>query len=203
MRILLLVTMVVACGCRSAPRQEPVVDFDRQAEAKAVYEAAIRHLWMRDGVQHAVINPEGHSGMGLVMPGQTRRHLPRLRTDTWNDYRLQSEHHYREVAVPRDLDVGAPITWFTDAEFQALVEEAEKTKEPLSLETAWDTLRKRYPKWSGWISVGAIGFSRDGRQALTDTSAGFAGLSMSGHVVLLEKRGGVWRVVKEYVAVMA
>ena len=95
-------------------------------------------------------------------------------------------------------NVGRPIHWYTHAEFEKNLQAAQARNEGLPLETAWQMVRERWPNWSGWLSLGEVGFSADGSQALVDTGAGFAGLSASWHVVLLVKRGGVWQVVREF-----
>jgi hypothetical protein len=180
------------CAGRRAPEPEAYA-FDRQAEDKAVYEAVLLSMWVGERVENVVLNPTSSGAAGETY--RLQQEFPGLRPDTLRDYRAKSELSAR---LPADLQVGKPINWYTDAEFEKALRAKERNNTGFPLEDTWEAVRKRWPNWSGWITLGNVGFSRDGQQALVDTGAGFAGLSASWHVVLLQKQDGVWKVIDEY-----
>lgn len=183
--------LLMGCAGARTGGDAPVGDWDRAAERTAVYEAVLRRMWMGERVTQLVIDPSVMGGAAEAYPYPLR--MPGLRADTRRDYARVSAS---PTALPKDIDVGIPINWYTHAEFKKALDEAEKQESGLPLEDAWEQLRERYPGWSGWISFSDIGFSRDGRQALLDAGSGSAGLSAAYYLVLLEKRAGRWVVVK-------
>ena len=188
----LLLVLAGCAGSRRAPEEEGYT-FDRAAESKLVYEAVLQHMWLGDRVENVVLDPM--TSGSSVEAYNLRQEFRGLRADTMRDYLAKADQTQR---LPTDLNVGRPIHWYTHAEFEKNLQAAQARNEGLPLETAWEMVRTRWPNWSGWLSLGEVGFSADGTQALVDTGAGFAGLSASWHVVLLVKRNGTWQVVREF-----
>jgi hypothetical protein len=61
----------------------------------------------------------------------------------------------------------------------------------------WTEYYRQYPGAQGHMALSRVGFSPDGAQVLLYVSNWCGGLCASGSYVVMEKRGSVWRVVKE------
>lgn len=190
-RVLWVVAIVGLTGCMSTRYSGDAADFDRDAERKAVYEAVIAQMYVGPNVKQVVVNPAATWGSGGTDDYAAR--LRRARRDTRRDYLRVMES---ASAIPRDIDPGVPVSWYTDAQFWA-AEKKARADGGMSLEDAWAQLGEAHPGWSGWISMSDVGFSRDGRQAMLDIGSGSAGLSAAYYLVLLEKRDGTWVVVQK------
>ena len=200
MRTAALVVLLGFWGGCAGTRQPAAeaVEIDRAAESKAVYEAVLSHMWLGERVENVVLDPMTSGAAGEHY--RLRQEFRGVRADTIRDYQAGADRAQR---LPTTLDVGRPIHWVTHEAFLREVKAAEAANDGLPLETAWTRLRQRWRGWSGYLSLGNVGFSADGTQALVDTGAGFAGLSASWHVVFLVKQDGVWKVVDSYESAIA
>jgi hypothetical protein len=112
-----------------------------------------------------------------------RERIPGTLRSTLADYSRRSAHG----EMPRDLDPGLPVVWFSEADWEALAVPAGG----FEMGNRWMAFRERFPG-SGWITFGEVGFSRDGREAVLSVWIGDDALAGAGYVARLEKTADGW-----------
>jgi hypothetical protein len=178
---LLSATACRGTGARSG-RGDGAVALDREAETRAVYAALLREAY-GDGAETYVLDPATGGALGNVRAG-----ISDVPADAAADLARA-----RGGRVPADLEADRPIAWFGERDWAAL--EAASKDEIKSL-GAWEAFSERYPRSSGWIRLGAVGFSQDRRFAVTHAVRSLGGLSGSARTFLLERTAEGWRVRK-------
>ena len=123
-----------------------------------------------------MLNPKIVRGMSLHEEG--RRTMPQ---DAWRDFQRRSVWG----TVPRDLTTATPIDWLPKGTWNRGVFEA------------------KHPGNAGYIELGPVGFSRDGRTAVLWVMWSGGPLSASGDYVLMERTAEGWRVARSVTVIQA
>lgn len=188
-----LTTAVLLAGCASR-RAAPAHTFDREAARREVYAAVLRQVYAAPHVERFVIDP---LTVGTDAWGTER--LKRLAPDTRRDF-LRRPGGGR---LPENLDAGAPIVWFTEADWKALPVPERDSTSFLGIEDRWTAFHAAQPRSAGKMSFSDVGFGADGRQALLHVWTGSASLSGHGLLVLLERKAAGWTVVDQTGTIIA
>ncbi len=207
---LALPILLGACGAGGAGRPGPgpiqAPEFDRDAERTAVLVAVLEQDCMPEGTRILVVDdtlapdpieladdlPPEFPGERLPLPGGHTVLAPDLQglsRDTFDDWRSRAAVR----PAPKDLRAALPISWFSDAAWTRLAEEA---REATPRGDRWKAFHARYPGSSGWVRMSDVGFSQAGDQALVQTSTGWDWEAGSGRWLLLRHVGGRWVVVE-------
>lgn len=183
------VVMCALGGCRSGRATTSRVAVP-PGEEKAVWEALLRQAYIGKTTKLVVLRRRLEADPSNDDWGGRPRGVP---ADAWSAFRTAFQ---RDGSLPQDLDPGLPVTWFRDEEFRDLPDGD-------SLDGRWSAFHERFPGNSGLISLGHVGFSRDGRTAVVYGFVGSASLSASGDIFVLRKTANGWRLVQTHNMVMA
>jgi hypothetical protein len=177
-----------ACAAHRSPTRfsPPTPPFDRERETARVFAAVLREYGAGNPALRIVVDP------GVVPPAD-RTDVPEdlgAGPDTKADWRA------RRATRPAPLDLGVPVTWFDDEEWDALLEGVwlEGMEE---LRARWEAFHLRHPRSRGWMRFGGAGFSADGDEAVVWFERSEGPMNGAGGWFLLRRRGGAWDVVSE------
>ncbi len=194
-----LVAMIflgACCGCRSMPAGGPAAEVT-STDARTVYETVLRSAYVHEpsgvfeGTKRFVVDPNYH---WRADEGWSHEDRPRgVPQDAWQSWYAASRRGGR---LPRDLEPGLPLSWFSNAEFHRLPESG-------GMEMRWPAFHKRFPGSSGHIQLSRIGWSRDGTTALVYGFVGSGSLSASGDLFVLRRTADGWRLMKSHNFAMA
>lgn len=175
---------LLVSGCVSG-RALPPVEVGPGAE-RDVWAALLRQHYVEGGTRVVVLEPD----VDVSACSWDRPYFADARL--WRAFVAANES---PRAMPRDLDAGVPVAWFSNAEWHALPQD--------EVEMGWTAFHERFPGNAGHISLSGVGFSEDGRLALVFGSVGRASLSASGDFFLLRRDARGWRIVDVLTVVMA
>jgi hypothetical protein len=113
-----------------------------------------------------------------------RRSFPALSTDTFDDY-VEKSRTEGIITKPLDLPVMSKIL--------SLEEQAEIWKGGTA--GGWSVFRERFPESGGLISFSRAGIGKNGTRALVEVGDAIDGAAGMGHMFLLAREAGSWRVV--------
>lgn len=181
--------LLASTSCRSvrgAPPGASATDDDR----RDAWTALIRHAYVGDATKLVVLDPQlGDLGSHDMFGGRPDS----VPTDAWRAFRRALR---RPGTLPRDLDPGLPLAWFTEAGWRTLPDTG-------IVEGRWSAFHARFPNSSGYIQLSPIGFSRDGQTAVLMGMRGYGSLSMSADIFVLKKTAEGWHVVETRNVAMA
>jgi hypothetical protein len=112
------------------------------------------------------------------------KNMPTLARATISDFRAQEKECFQ---LTRKLNIPTEYVLVTEKDLEPLFPKSE-------FDRMWSRFYKKYPGSSGVISFSNPGFNRAFTQALISTSRGCGGLCGAGHLVLLKKTPGGWKV---------
>jgi hypothetical protein len=155
----------------------------------AVWTALLQQRYVYEDTKILVLEPS------LLRDNSELIDRPRAApADAWRAWRVADRRGGR---LPEDFDPGLPVTWFTDKDWWLLPEGKDLS------EGRWEPFHQRFPGNSGHISLGPIGFSRDGRTAVVAGFVGSGMLSASGDLHVLRLVDGAWKVVDSFNYIIA
>jgi len=188
--LLLLSVTSTACSSACSTCDTVAVEFDREAETKAVYVAILSELYARDwqsrAVEQWVIDPEIPASVG-GRDELVRQRVWESRPGTIADY----ERARPAGRVPADLAPGLPVRWFTKADFAAL------PKSGGAVDLGWTAFHEKFPRSPGHITLSHVGFSADGTEALAHVGCWFDSLGGARRIVRVRKMMGAWQVEQD------
>jgi hypothetical protein len=110
--------------------------------------------------------------------------MPRLALDTINDFHARENDCFQ---LSRKINIPVEYALVTEQDLKPLFPEGE-------FDRFWTRFYSKYPNSTGVISFSNPGFNRSFTQALISTGRSCGGLCGAGHLVLLTKTRGMWRV---------
>ena len=199
---LLLVAASLAPACASRRRRAPSpptnpgpVALDPAALTRAVYVAVLRDQYFHDWLDRPVTQVAIDPSVAAVTTGAdafVRERFPEVRADALADYARPRP----AGTVPRDLDPGVPVRWFSDADFGRLPEDGPNG-------SRWPAFHRTFPGSPGHITLSRVGLSSDGTEALLTAGCWFDSVGGAAQLVLLRKVRGAWRVAKTSVTAVS
>lgn len=177
---LALLGPLLLVGCRTARGPATAVTIDDETR-RAVWTALLVQAYAREDTKVLVLEPA--LSFGETNWGASPRSAP---PDAWRAFLAaqRSGGH-----LPRDLDVGTPLVWLPNEDWR-------RFPEGDGIEGRWGEFHARFPGNAGLITLGPIGFSRDGNTAITHGFVGSGMLSASGDIFVLRKTAAGWKVVQ-------
>lgn len=103
--------------------------------------------------------------------------------------------HAAPSRTPTNLDAPLPIDWVEASEWADLAVRVGDDR--VDIDATWEAFHRRHPSSLGWVHLADVGFSAAGDVALTYAWSLRGGLDGGGAWYVLEKRGGVWTIVKK------
>jgi len=163
---------------------------DHSVEEYAVYAAvavALDQMFNSDKAKLFVIRentvkndfPESES------LGYLRKNFPSISRQTANDYKIKN----KDSIKLKQFKIKIEHVLLANEDYESISKERGKW---------WKVFYKRYPGANGFIGFSRAGFNEKMDQALVYVERARCWRCATGHQILLQKRNGIWKVVKEH-----
>ena len=200
--ILAMIPVLGGCHAGSAPSVTP----RPQARDAAVYATVFDSLYPRragDTVRVIALHEKSDAIPRATVPEWVWTEFytfPGIDSTTAADLERRSTipFAFRSLGPALEKALGAQVMFLAASDFTALHRLAsQRTDDPVQeTKEFWKAFYQAYPARWGSVSISAIGYRRDGRQAVLHVQNGCGGLCGRGQIVLLEKVAGKWKIIR-------
>lgn len=125
---------------------------------------------------------------------RTYSRVPGVLPETIESFKAREKEELDFTALGTAVEerLGRRVHWTTSAD----IDDVLRGSKAEGARAYWRLFYAKFPASLGTIRLSAIGYSRDGTQAIVDIEHGCEALCGGGHIVLLQRVAGQWVVTQ-------